>query len=153
MSGLGVTVSAAVEGIVDRAVLERLAADFRFCIGSFHGLKGKQYLKQRTPAFNSAARFSPWLVLVDLDSYQCAPVLRAEWLSASSELMIFRVAVRAIEAWLMADVETLSNFLHVRGSLVPSDPDGLSHPKESLVNLARRSPRAEIRKRHGSATN
>jgi hypothetical protein len=54
--------------------------------------------------------------------------------------------VRAVEAWLMADAETLSDFLHVRGSLVPSDPDGLSHPKESLVNLARCSTRAEIRK-------
>jgi hypothetical protein len=146
VSGLGVMISAAVEGIVDRAVLERLAADFHFSVGSFHGLKGKQYLKQRMPAFNSAARFSPWLVLVDLDSCRCAPALRAEWLSASSELMRFRVAVRSVEAWLIADGETLSDFLHVRGSLVPSDPDGLSHPKESLVNVARRSTRAEIRK-------
>jgi len=157
VSGLGVTISVAVEGIVDRAVLERLAADLRFSIGSFHGLKGKQYLKQKIPAFNSAARFSPWLVLVDLNSCRCAPALRAEWLSVSSELMRFRVAVHAVEAWLMADAETLSDFLHVPRALVPSEPDGLSHPKDSLVNLARRSTRAEIRKdmvpRPGSGNN
>lgn len=145
MSRGGVEISAAVEGIVDRAVVERIAMEWGFSIYNFHGLKGKQFLKKRIGAFNNAARFNPWLVLVDLDTGDCAPALRSEWLRAPSEFMKLRVAVRAIEAWLMADASTLSNFLHVRASLVPTEPDTLGYPKQALVNLARRSTRSEIR--------
>jgi len=60
--------------------------------------------------------------------------------------MRFRIAVRAVEAWLIADAETLAAFLHVRRSFFPSNPDTLPNPKQSLVDLARRSSRSEIRK-------
>jgi hypothetical protein len=152
-----VVLSAAVEGIVDQAVVERLSDELGFSVYSFHGLKGKSYLKERIKAFNSAARFNPWLVLVDLDSGECAPKLRSDWLTTPSRLMRFRVAVRAIETWLMADADTLSDFLHVRRAFLPANPDALENPKQSLVDLARRSNRAELRKdmvpRTGSGNN
>src|SRR5208337_572645 len=117
-----------------------------FSIYSFQGLKGKSFLKQRIIAFNNAARFNPWLVLVDLDSCECAPKLRSAWLTNPARLMRCRVVVRAIEAWLMADADTLSDFLHVRPAFIPANPDALGNPKESLVSLARRSTRADLRK-------
>jgi hypothetical protein len=141
-----VAISAAVEGIVDRAVVEKLATESHISVYSYYGLKGKEFLGSRIGAFNDAARFSPWLVIVDLDRCECAATLRSKWLRSPSRFMSFRVAVRAIEAWLMADAERLANFLHVRRSLVPAHPDGIENPKESLVNLARHSSRSEIRK-------
>jgi hypothetical protein len=59
--------------------------------------------------------------------------------------MCFRIAVRAVEAWLLADRERVAQFLGVRPARVPHDPDGLDDPKEAVVNLARQSRRHAIR--------
>jgi hypothetical protein len=53
--------------------------------------------------------------------------------------MCFRVAVRAVEAWLLADRESLAGFLRVSPSRVPPDPESLDEPKQAMVNLARQS--------------
>ena len=59
--------------------------------------------------------------------------------------MCFRVAVRQIEAWLLADSERLARFLSIAIARVPVDPEALDNPKETLVNLARHSRRRDIR--------
>jgi len=45
-----VFLSAAIEGIVDQAVVEKLGTDLGFSIYGFYGLRGKPYLKQRMSA-------------------------------------------------------------------------------------------------------
>ena len=57
----------------------------------------------------------------------------------------YRVAVRAIEAWLLADAERLAKYLGIPRTLVPRFPDQGDHPKRTLVNLARRSRKRAIR--------
>lgn len=59
--------------------------------------------------------------------------------------MVFRVAVRAIEAWLLADRERIAAYLGVSLHSVPALPDALADPKQALVNLARKSRRRAIR--------
>jgi len=59
--------------------------------------------------------------------------------------MCFRVAVREVEAWLMADREHLARFLAVDTPRVPHNPDSVDHPKNLMVDLARHSRRREIR--------
>jgi hypothetical protein len=59
--------------------------------------------------------------------------------------MCFRVAVRAVEAWLLADFEAMADFLGVASNKVPRDPERLAAPKEAMVNLARHSRRNAIR--------
>jgi hypothetical protein len=59
--------------------------------------------------------------------------------------MVFRIVVREIEAWLMADAEALSRFLAVPLRSIPADPEQVPDPKETLVDLARSSRRREIR--------
>ncbi len=59
--------------------------------------------------------------------------------------MCFRIAVRAIEAWLMADREKLAHFLSVSVSKIPLNPEITQNPKTFLVNLAKSSRRREIR--------
>jgi len=59
--------------------------------------------------------------------------------------MCFRVAVRAAEAWLLADRERLAQLLGVRTAFLPTDPDRLDNPKRELVDLARGSHRRALR--------
>jgi hypothetical protein len=74
---------------------------------------GKVRLDKDVPGYNAAAKGSPWFVLRDLDhDAPCPGALVTKLLPARSPLMCLRIAVRAIEAWLMADPETLSTFLH-----------------------------------------
>lgn len=59
--------------------------------------------------------------------------------------MRFRVAVRAIEAWLLADKQNLARFLAVEATQFPDNPDIELNPKVSLVNLARQSTKRTIK--------
>ena len=140
------SISAAVEGDLDDAVVRRVIGHVGGKLGTVYGKNGDPFLKERIAGYNHAARHSPWLVLIDLDTdADCAPPLRTMWLPCPAPQMCFRVAVRAVEAWLIADAETLARFLRVAPGRVPQDPEGLPHPKEAIVNLARRSRRRAVR--------
>ncbi|MFD2185109.1 hypothetical protein [Rhodoplanes azumiensis] len=60
--------------------------------------------------------------------------------------MCFRIVVHAAEAWLMADRRAFARALGVEEKYVPSDPETLIRPKSSIVDLARKSRVAEIRR-------
>lgn len=138
--------SAAVEGIVDEAVLRRLVTECGGVLHAAHGGAGKAALRRSIAGYNNAARFSPWVVLVDLDrDADCAPPFVADWLPHMSALMRFRVAVRAVEAWLIADRRSIASFLSVPVSRVPANPDAQADPKQVLVNMARHSRRRDVR--------
>lgn len=139
-------ISGAVEGIVDEAVLRRLVDEAGGRVGAIYGKNGKPHLRRVLGGYNNAARFSPWLVLVDLNSdAECAPPFLASWLQAPADMMRLRVAVRAIEAWMLADRDQLATFLRVPVTRLPRDPDAVSEPKRLLVDLARGSRRRGIR--------
>ena len=139
-------VSAVVEGIVDEAVVKRLLAEKGIPPGETYGKQGKDYIRKKVNAYNSAAHHAPWIVLVDLDEdAQCAPPLRASWLPKPAPFMCFRIAVREVEAWLLADRARIAAFLHGAVSAGPRSPEELPDPKETVVNLARRSRLRAIR--------
>jgi hypothetical protein len=141
-----VTISAAVEGIVDEAVVRRLIACAGGLPGPVYGKNGKPALLQKIKGYNNAAIREPWVVLVDLNSdADCVPPLRQDWLPTPAPRLCFRVAVRQVEAWLMADAETLADYLGVGRHTIPADPEALQNAKVEMVNLARRSRRSAIR--------
>jgi len=141
-----VSISAAVEGDVDETVVKKLIAHVGGQLGTVYGKHGKPALRQKIKGYNNAARHTPWIVLVDLDrEAACAPPLLGSWLSKPASLLCFRVAVREIEAWLMADAATLARFLGVAQRRVPGSPEDMDYPKRVLVNLARHSRRRAIR--------
>lgn|GEM_PF-3609793 len=77
-----VLISAAVEGIIDEAVVRKLILEAGGCPGAIYGKNGKALLRRLLPGYNNAARFSPWIILVDLDrDAECAPPLLEDWLS------------------------------------------------------------------------
>lgn len=93
---------------------------------------------------------TPWIVLVDLDSdHDCAPPLRAAWLPHPAPQMCFRVAVRAVEAWLMADAERLAAFIGVARRRISADPEREENPKRAMVNLARSSRASRVPETRG----
>lgn len=139
-NGQPVVVSAAVEGPVDKAAAEKLIVFSGGEPGPIFVRGGKQPLLDRVGAYNNAARFTPWLVLVDLDSGdRCAPPARFRWLPSASPLMCFRIVVREIEAWFIADRDRLARFLRVPNGQIALRPEEIENPKEEIVRLASRS--------------
>lgn len=135
-----------MEGDLDEVVLRRLGEHTGICVGSVYGKKGKRDLQGKIAKYNQAAQFSPWVVLVDLDGeFECAPSLRARWLPSPARHMCFRVAVREVESWLLADRESIARFLSIGQQKVPSSVDDLDDPKQTLIDLARASRRSAIR--------
>jgi hypothetical protein len=78
-------------------------------------------------------------------SHHCAPELKSEWLPALAPKMCFRVVVRALEAWLLADAERFADFFHVARGRIPNDTESLPQPKLTVVTLVGYSRRKEIR--------
>lgn len=147
--------SAAVEGAVDEAVAARLVEHLGGSLGTVYGKHGKAKLRKSISGFNQAASHGRWFVLVDLNGDErCAPVMRRQWLPLSAPFMCFRVAVREVESWLLADRERLARFLGVNRSLIPPYPESLSDPKATLVKAAAnsrsRAMREDMAPRQGS---
>ncbi len=135
-----------VEGPTDEFVAKRLLKFAGLEAGRVYGNKGKTHLLQHLPNYNKAARFAPWFVLVDLDTdYECALKAIEVWLPDPAERMRFRIVVRAIEAWLMADREQIANFLAVAPSKVQHQIELDHNPKETLISIARTSRNKSIR--------
>lgn len=133
-----------IEGRSDESVAKQLVQRAGLKVGAVYGNKGKAYLLERLPNYNRAAQFAPWFGIVDLDSEPCAAKAIALWLPQPTEGMCFRIAIHAIEAWLMADREKMAAFLAVSPSRLPSYPELEHDPKEMLINIARHS-RSSIR--------
>jgi hypothetical protein len=143
---LPVFISGAVEGRSDEPVFRRIVEERGGTVHRLQVQNGKSALRHALPGYNAAAVQSPWLVLVDLDSdFECAGALVADWLPHPSRHMCFRVVVRQIESWLLADAERFAEFFAVRRSALPTDPDSLPDAKQTVVNLVARSRRKSIR--------
>jgi hypothetical protein len=93
-----------------------------------------------------AAAGTPILLLTDLDQHPCPSGLIEDWLETEPHSnMIFRIAVREVESWILADREGFADFLGINANLIPLQPDQIVDPKQTLVNLARRSRRRALR--------
>lgn len=135
-----------VEGITDEVVAKRLLAHVGLVPGKPFGKRGKADLLARLPNYNQDARHRVWFAMIDLDNDAlCASQAITSWLPVKEEGMVLRVVVKAVEAWLMADIERMAAFLQVSPSLFPDNPDTEANPKEKLVNIARRSTNNDVR--------
>lgn len=132
----------ATEDALSEAVLERLVEDENqgMCVAVRMGRKGNGYLKQRILEFIKTAHAIPVLLMTDLDHVECSPVLIADWCGRHQlpKTMLFRVAVREVEAWLLADREGFSNYSGVPVAKIPRNPESLDDPKQMLMRLIRR---------------
>lgn len=141
-----IKISGAVEGSVDEEILRKLILWVGAESGDIYEQGGKAKLIPKITAYNYAAAYIPWAILIDLDNDQpCAPSFVAHHLPNPANLMCFRVVVREIESWLMADAEHLAKFLKVSVGKISKTPDALPDPKQAMVNLAQQSNSNDIR--------
>lgn len=123
----------------------------KFHAGTAYGRTGFGYLRKTAKGWNAAAKSQPFFLLTDLDSaYPCPSALVADWLGGEAnkhQNLIFRVAVREVEAWLLADAEGFAAFFGLSVRHVPAVPEGLPDPKAALIELARRARSKELRLR------
>jgi hypothetical protein len=139
-------VSVGVEGQSDQGVASAIIKSCGLSVAGYFGNHGKHSLLKKLPGYNAAAMHSPWIVLVDLDKDGPCPGAKCnEWLPNPSPLMCFRIAVREMESWLLADREEIARFLGVPESRIPAQPETLDDPKATLISLASRSRKRDIR--------
>jgi len=132
--------SAAVVDRILAASCQKYFVGFRYVSGGFG------WIKKKIGAFNNAAKGMPYFVLTDLDTSECAPLLIEQWLNAPRHPnLLFRVAVREVEAWVLGCRESFAAFLGVADNRIPTDVDQIPDAKRFLVNLARRSRKRAVR--------
>jgi hypothetical protein len=139
-------VDVAVEGDLDEVVLRTVLASLGIEAGRVFGRRGKHQLKENVKRYNLAARYGRWVTLVDLNhDAECAPPFVSSWLPDRHPNLQLRVAVRAIEAWLLADRAEIALFLGVPEQRIPARPEEEPDPKAAVICIARRSRSRTIR--------
>lgn len=141
-------INLAVEDFLSEAILRKILRQSNrpYEVGTCYSRGGYSYLKDKISGFNNASKGTPFLVLTDLDRYECPPVLIREWLPEPIHPnLLFRVAVREVESWILAHSAAFAKFLGIRKDLIPVNVDAIEDPKRSLINLARKSPHRELR--------
>ena len=127
-----IPIQLAVEDDLSEAVLRKILSTSSrpYAVGTCYLGRGFGYLRKTIHGFNNAAKGTPFLVLTDLDQAECPPELIRTWLQAPIHSnLLFRVAVREVEAWLLADQAGLARFLGIRRALVPQSVDAIPDPR------------------------
>ncbi len=139
------TLLAACEGILDEAVLVRLAREATLDLSWVDNAGGKVALDARLASYAGVGRKMQFLALRDLDrDADCAPALVKRLVPRSSPGFRLHLAVRSVEAWLLADAQGLAASLGVPVGRLPLLPDELDDPRGEILALARRSKRTRL---------
>ncbi|MEJ0070181.1 MAG: hypothetical protein WDO24_17335 [Pseudomonadota bacterium] len=140
-----ISIALATEDNLSEEIGRRLIGEMgtNFEVGLTFRKGGYGYLKSSIKKFYSFSKTMPLLLIADLDKAPCANFLISKWIGdrVLPEKFLFRVAVREIEAWLLADHAGMKNLLGPGGTKLPRTPDSLLDPKQVLLNFARKAPR------------
>lgn len=134
----------AVEDPLSEALIRKTLTDFgdKYQIQNCLCAGGFGPIKKKIRNYNHAARTQPFLVVTDLDDAPCPIHLMQNWLPEPRRAnLLFRVAVRESEAWLLADREAVAGFLGFSVQLLPREPDSLPDPKAFLLDTIRQKCR------------
>lgn len=136
------------EDQVSEFVMKKMADEAKkFFISNSYCEGGFGYIKRNIRGFNAAAKGCPFFVLTDLDTADCAPQLLQNWLHIPKHHnLIFRVAVKEVEAWLLADIDGFAQYAGISKTNFPGVPEALSDPKTELFRLIERSRKREMKK-------
>ncbi|HEU0178839.1 MAG TPA: DUF4276 family protein [Blastocatellia bacterium] len=136
-----------VEGLMDESVANRLIKMAGHTPGTCFGKKGYAKIQAKVRGFNQTSVGANYLVLVDFmdTGLGCPAEVVSQWVPHRRPNLLFRIVVRELESWLLADKENLADFLNVSVAKISADPEQLKDPKLTLVNLARSSRSKSIR--------
>lgn len=137
-----------VEDILSEALLRRMLRHFpgKFQLRVTLGKEGFGFIQKNMSAFNQAAASTGFVVLTDLDNQISPKALLRSWISEPLHPnLMFRVAIREAEAWLLAHREAIAEYLEVQVDVIPQDSETVVDPKRFVIELARESDSEEIR--------
>lgn len=142
----GKPIAIATEDALSEAIALRLVAEVASPDWITHTLRrgGFGYLRSRMSSWRAMAEQQIMLVLTDLDQAACPVALRSEWAGPKPlpAPLLLRIAVREVEAWALADHEAMRALLGARAGALPPQPDDLPDPKQALLKLSKRAPKA-----------
>ena len=73
-------------------------------------------------------------MLTDLDDNECAPKYRFEIVPEKmNKNLIFQIAVREVETWLIADKSNFASYIGISKDLMKDEPELVSDPKDHPV--------------------
>lgn len=136
-------IAIATEDPLSEAVALRLISDIPTPCFIQHklGRTGNGYLRSRMGSWYQMAQQQVMLVLTDLDRANCLVEFRDQWLDGPPPAnLLFRIAVREVESWVLADHVAMRALVGTKGVL-PLAPDELADPKQSLLKLAKSAPK------------
>ena len=115
-------------------------------------MRGCGAIRSKCEAFLNMARAGMYTVIVtDLDTAECACTLIRDWFAIPKnepvELpspCIFRVAVREVESWILADHAAWSEYIGIPAVNFSTAPDELDDPKQHLLNVIRKKGTKKI---------
>jgi len=136
-----------VEGHVDEAVARRLLRHCGHDAGVTYGGKGWKYVEQKVAAFDRSCSGQGLFTLVDFmdTGKRCPTEVLRHWLPQRAATHVFRVVVREIESWILADRPAIARLLSLPLAKIPLAPEELDDPKQTLIQLARGSRLKTIR--------
>lgn len=147
MSSMPRDVQLVVEDELSEAVLRKLvdhsAHDLSIYGVYLTGGFGK--IKSNVQRFKNASNVMPHIVLTDLDRCICAPSLLNNWgIGTIPQNLLFRVAVREVEAWLLADREGFAEYLNLPLAKIPQYPEQEIDPKQALFSVVRKCKKRRL---------
>lgn len=117
-----------------------------YIIGIKHRSAGFGWIKKKIDGFNKTAKGMPYLILTDLDITECPPSLMKAWFSVTKHHnLIFCVAVREVESWLLACRTAFAKFLKIKEELIPTNVEEIQDTKNFLIELVKKSPQRQLR--------
>lgn len=142
-----IPIALATEDVLSEAIGLRLIAEIEIPHSAPMKLRrgGSGYLRSKMDSWRQMAQHQMMVVLTDLDRANCLLEFRNQWLGPRlvPENLLFRIAVREVEAWILADHVAMRTLIGAKGVL-PEEPDLILDPKQHLLELAKRAPR-EVR--------
>ncbi len=107
---------------------------------------GNTELKKKCKSFLDMAHNGlPVLIVTDLDKIDCPMALIESWFPHGLvRNLLFRVAIKEAESWLLADRDALSREFSVSKSRFPLLPDHEPDPKNLVIQLAKRSKKRDV---------
>ena len=138
------------EADLDALVLREIVrqGELSLDIARVFPLGGKSAMRQNARRYFEASRTTEaFVMLTDLDRESCPPGLVRSWIgdTAPDSRFQLRVAVREIEAWLLASGPQLATFLQISEARIPRLPDERADPKRALEQIARASRSRQMR--------
>jgi len=143
-----IPINIAVEDKLSETVIRKVlqTSKHSYIVGACFCRGASGYLKKNIKGFNNASKATTFLLLTDLDTTECAPTLIRQWLTCpQNPNFLFRIAVKEIESWILADRISFANFLGIPVKRIPLITDEINDPKQFILNLADKSKKTSLR--------